>query len=223
MLDFCNNEDFRHFYAYFSEANGKLLTASFKTPATLKGKAVVFLKGPNANKVTRDNIENDVILYDCSPNPLEHLDVMTREVFLPLLSMEQTGGISADKLMDLLHRLTSSVQALNGNSKVSRFYNDSFYLLLLLAAYDKYFDSLSFGLRYIRFVCSHYLVQIWSCFPFYNDSFYLLLLLAAYDKYSDSLSFGLQYICFVCSQYLAQIWCCFPLDLQCSLVRLMEQ
>lgn len=59
---------------------------------------------------------------DCTNIPLEHLELIIREVYLPLLCTNQqnlttTGG---DKVMDVLHRLMSVVEVSQGHAEVSR-------------------------------------------------------------------------------------------------------
>ena len=46
----------------------------------------------------------------------EHLDLVTREVYLPLISSQIPvhSGVSGDKLMDLMHRLVATVQVTKG-------------------------------------------------------------------------------------------------------------
>ena len=45
---------------------------------------------------------------------------------MPLLSIEQVGGVSADKMMDVIHRLMSSLQIISGSIDVSIFSLASF-------------------------------------------------------------------------------------------------
>ena len=62
---------------------------------------------------------------DCPENPLAQLDILTREVYLPLLTSDvghaSSYGISADKLMDVLHRLMSHVETTQGHLQVGTF------------------------------------------------------------------------------------------------------
>ena len=46
----------------------------------------------------------------------EHLELVTREVYLPLISSQLPAhsGVSGDKLMDLMHRLVAAVQVTKG-------------------------------------------------------------------------------------------------------------
>ena len=121
LLEFCNNVESRHLFICFTGENSKGLVASFRAVAVLKSKALFFIKSQSAGKVTRDNINEDVFYSSCSDNVVKHFEILTREIFLPLLSIEQAGGVSADKLMDILHRLISSLQIIEGNIEVPFF------------------------------------------------------------------------------------------------------
>ena len=118
LLEFCNNVESRHLFICFTGENGKSLVASFKAVTVLKSKALFFIKSQSAGKITRDNINEDVFYCSCSENVVEHFEILTKEIFLPLLSIEQAGGVSADKLMDILHRLISCLQIIQGNIEV---------------------------------------------------------------------------------------------------------
>ncbi len=119
LLEFCNNEESRHLYISFSGDNNKHLVASFKASPVLHQKTLLFIKSQNAAKITRDNINDEVFYCSCSANIIHYLEIITKEVFLPLLSIEQTGGVSADKMMDVIHRLMSCLQIANGSIEVS--------------------------------------------------------------------------------------------------------
>lgn len=121
LLEFCNNVESRHLFICFTGENSKGLVASFRAVTVLKSKALFFIKSQSAGKITRDNINEDVFYSSCSDNVVKHFEILTREIFLPLLSIEQAGGVSADKLMDILHRLISSLQIIEGNIEVPFF------------------------------------------------------------------------------------------------------
>jgi hypothetical protein len=59
---------------------------------------------------------------DCSESTLQHIDLLTREVFLPMLCVDQNvainAGVNSDKLMDILHRLMGVVETTEGHVKV---------------------------------------------------------------------------------------------------------
>ena len=65
-------------------------------------------------------IGDEVFYIDCTNIPLEHLELIVREVYLPLMCtnqsvMSSTGG---DKVMDVLHRLMSAVEITQGHVEV---------------------------------------------------------------------------------------------------------
>ena len=118
MFEFCNNEEVKKLFIFFSTSSGgKNLVASLHPPSSVQEKSVYFVKIHNAGKLSRDNIVTDVAFCDSSYKPLSHASTLTKDVFLPLLSIEMGGGVSADKLMDLVHRLVSLMQVAEGGAK----------------------------------------------------------------------------------------------------------
>ena len=118
MFEFCNNEEVKKLFIFFSTSSGgKNLVASLHPPNSVQEKSVYFVKIHNAGKLSRDNIVTDVAFCDSSYQPLSHASTLTKDVFLPLLSIEMGGGVSADKLMDLVHRLVSVMQVAEGGAK----------------------------------------------------------------------------------------------------------
>ena len=66
------------------------------------------------------NSGDEVFYIDCTNVPLEHLELVVREVYLPLMCTNQSvmttsGG---DKVMDVLHRLMSTVETTQGHVEV---------------------------------------------------------------------------------------------------------
>ncbi|XP_020627063.1 dynein beta chain, flagellar outer arm-like isoform X2 [Orbicella faveolata] len=118
MFEFCNNEEVKKLFIFSSTTPaGKNLVASLNPPSGLREKSVYFVKIHEAGKLSRDNIITDVAFCDCSYQPLSHASTLTKDVFLPLLSIEMGGGVSGDKLMDLVHRMVSVLQVAEGSSK----------------------------------------------------------------------------------------------------------
>ena len=118
MFEFCNNEEVKKLFIFSSTSPaGKNLVASLNPPSGLREKSVYFVKIHEAGKLSRDNIVTDVAFCDCSYQPLSHASTLTKDVFLPLLSIEMGGGVSGDKLMDLVHRMVSVLQVAEGSSK----------------------------------------------------------------------------------------------------------
>ena len=66
--------------------------------------------------------DTEVMFLDCDESPLSQLEMLAREICLPLLCSETARaaeyGVSADKLMDILHRLLSTVDVTKGNIQV---------------------------------------------------------------------------------------------------------
>ena len=99
MFEFCNNEEVKKLFIFFSTSSGgKNLVASLHPPNSVQEKSVYFVKIHNAGKLSRDNIVTDVAFCDSSYQPLSHASTLTKDVFLPLLSIEMGGGVSADKI-----------------------------------------------------------------------------------------------------------------------------
>lgn len=120
MFEFCNNQERRYLMIYSSSVPGEGLIASFKAPHHLAEKAMFFCKTNQANKLLRDNIADDVGFCDCSQKPLKHLKRLVKDVYLPVLSIEYGGSVSADKLMDLLHRVVANLHVFDGNNEVQK-------------------------------------------------------------------------------------------------------
>ena len=119
MFEFCNNEEVKQLFVFSSlSPGGGGMTASLTPPPALREKAMYFMKAHATTKITRDNVADSVAYCDCSNKPLEHVSMLTQEVYLPLLSIEMGGAVSSDKLMDLVHRLVANLQAAEGYTKV---------------------------------------------------------------------------------------------------------
>ena len=69
-----------------------------------------------------DSTDSEVMYMDCGDNALLQLDMLTREIYLPLLCSDTQHaakhGVSSDKIMDLLHRLMSQVETVQGHTEV---------------------------------------------------------------------------------------------------------
>ena len=77
----------------------------------------MFIKCLHASKLSREEISNEVIITECFKQPLDHLELVTREVYLPLLA--RGFGEQSDKMLDMLHRLLSLLQTTRGNVEVN--------------------------------------------------------------------------------------------------------
>ncbi|XP_052060514.1 uncharacterized protein LOC127700861 isoform X4 [Mytilus californianus] len=117
FYEFINNEDVRCLYVF--NRPPKQIVASLIPPHEMKYKSIFFLKCNAGTKLTKENIGKEVFYLDCTNIPLEHLELIIREVYLPLLCTNQqnlttTGG---DKVMDVLHRLMSVVEVSQGHAE----------------------------------------------------------------------------------------------------------
>ena len=126
LLEFLTNEDKRIVYVFYH--NG-VLNAKQDAPMKVDGKFIVFFKIQSAVKITRENINHQLYYMEWSEDFLQHFEDVTRNVFLPILSVEQPGGLSCDRLMDLLHKILSSSTIMSGKLQVML---NSFYSILPL-------------------------------------------------------------------------------------------
>ena len=62
---------------------------------------ILFIK----NKFKDDN----VAYFEASFRIFDHMDLMTREVFMPLLCADSSSSDQADKLMDIMHRIITQI------------------------------------------------------------------------------------------------------------------
>ncbi|XP_064650622.1 uncharacterized protein LOC135502065 isoform X3 [Lineus longissimus] len=117
--EFMNNEDVRRLFVFIVPPRN--IVASLHPPPELKSKSIFFLKTGNGTKLTKDNMSDEVYYMDCSESTLQHIDLLTREVFLPMLCVDQNvainAGVNSDKLMDILHRLMGTVETTEGHLK----------------------------------------------------------------------------------------------------------
>ncbi|XP_071959570.1 uncharacterized protein [Antedon mediterranea] len=117
FMEFCNNEDIRRLFVYCKEPKSTLVV-SLHPPIKLLGKAMFFLKTNQASKLTKDNIREDVVYTDCNAVALNQIDLLAREVYLPLLctdGVQTYGSVSADKLLDILHRMMGMAEVTEGH------------------------------------------------------------------------------------------------------------
>jgi len=94
------------------------LHATQEAPAIVDGKFIIFLKVNNAAKITRENINKELYYLEWSEDFLHHFEDVVRHVYLPVLSEEQSGGVSSDRLMELLHRILNCSTVMSGKIEV---------------------------------------------------------------------------------------------------------
>ena len=89
---------------------------SLQPPKRIMEKAIMLIKCLHASKLSREEISNEVVVTECFKQPLSHLELITREVYLLLLA--RGVGKQSDKMLDMLHRLLSLLQTTRGNVEV---------------------------------------------------------------------------------------------------------
>lgn len=110
FLSFCNNSEIRHLFVHFPTKGTGPLHVSPSPPDSLATKSLFFLKSSHASRLTKDTISNEVVCTECSQNPMEHLELMIREVYLPMLADQNELKVSPERLLDILHRLMNIMQ-----------------------------------------------------------------------------------------------------------------
>lgn len=97
------------------------MVATLNPPNTVENKAIFFLKVSSGVTITKHNLDNEIMFMDCSSNALEHIEMLCREVYLPLLCSDPYSandtGVNADKLLDVLHRLMAHVEIAQGHAE----------------------------------------------------------------------------------------------------------
>ncbi|XP_064599567.1 LOW QUALITY PROTEIN: uncharacterized protein LOC135466077 [Liolophura sinensis] len=118
LHEFTQNEDVRRLFVYINPGPSREIVVSLHPPENLSSKSVFFIKTNSGIKLTNENMDEEVMYVDCSSQPLEHLNLLTRQVFLPFLCTNQNladaSGMNADKLMDVLHKLMATVEVTQG-------------------------------------------------------------------------------------------------------------
>ena len=124
FLHFCNSGESRVLFVQLpppdydgQEIDEDSPCVSLQPPKRILEKAILFVKCLHASKLSREDIFNEVIVTECFRQPLDHLELITREVYLPLLA--RGVGEQGDKMLDMLHRLLSLLQTTRGNVEVS--------------------------------------------------------------------------------------------------------
>ena len=136
LLDFLTNEEQRHVFVFY---NKTILHATQEAPANVEGKFIIFLKVNNAVKITRENINNELYYLEWSKDFLHHFENVVRHVFLPVLSEEQSGGVSCDRLMDLLHRILNCSTVMSGKVEVLNVQISYIYCILIFLIIKRLF------------------------------------------------------------------------------------
>lgn len=116
LEDFLNNPETRMVLVYSDN-----ITVSTEFPKKFpKGKVVYFLKSSPVSVPTED--PGSVISFnDLSQEPLEHLEKVLSEVYIPLLSNPRNqvgwGEVTSKEVVDKLHSFLANVSITVGNTK----------------------------------------------------------------------------------------------------------
>ncbi|XP_063809812.1 uncharacterized protein LOC135027842 isoform X3 [Pseudophryne corroboree] len=117
FCEFLKNEDIHTLYIYF-KLDKASLAATLTPPPALQNKCICFVKLGTAIKLTLENIANHVISVDCAKFPLKYFDTVLHQVYLPLLLCTDntaSGTYTTDKIIDILHRFTGSLEVIAGH------------------------------------------------------------------------------------------------------------
>ena len=68
--------------------------------------------------ITRENINSHLYYLEWAEEYLHHFEDLIRNVFLPVLSLEQPSGLNYDKLMELLHKIMACSTVMSGKLEV---------------------------------------------------------------------------------------------------------
>ena len=128
LLEFLTNEEKQIIYVFY---NNNILYVTQEAPLKVSGKFVLFLKLNTAVKITRENINQQLYYLEWSEDFLHYFEDVTRHVFLPILSVEQSGGLSSDRLMDLLHKVLNSSTVMSGKLEVNLTFNIFFIYIFI--------------------------------------------------------------------------------------------
>ncbi len=109
ISEFLNNEDLKQVYIYLKSATSLTVSRTCSTDDTTYLKGIYFLKISGAAKLSAETMNEQVAFFEASPRIFDHMDLMTREVFMPLLCADSTSSDQSDKLMDIMHRIITQV------------------------------------------------------------------------------------------------------------------
>ncbi|RYY38440.1 hypothetical protein EON62_00430 [archaeon] len=118
MEEFLNSPDVR-VITYF----GDNLTSVHGLPKKIaRGTSrVVYFMKMKAAPVSADTVAEDVVVSDMTPEPLEHLEKVLSEVYIPLLSnpnnQEGWGEVASKEIMDRLHGFLANVSITVGQTR----------------------------------------------------------------------------------------------------------
>ena len=117
LLDFCNVEDVRH---VFVTNCSRLSVSSSATSFQPGAKSIVFMKCTHASKLSKETMDRDVAYVDCAAKPMEYLQVVTREMLLPLSL--NAGERNSGNLAEIMEKLVGTIEVIRGRKEVCSLY-----------------------------------------------------------------------------------------------------
>ncbi|KAJ3180788.1 hypothetical protein HDU85_003867 [Gaertneriomyces sp. JEL0708] len=117
IVDFLEKE-YSTILFYLNNKEDLLPAVSF--PSALKKKSIYFLKNNGGQPIT-EKLEQELVMGDLAPNPLEFLSTVLEEVYLPLLTnpknLESWPEVVANDVLRHLYHLNGAVYVISGKAK----------------------------------------------------------------------------------------------------------
>ena len=118
-MQFFSCDDKREVYIHFTKIPGELLKASLFAPKAVEHeKLLIFMKTGKTTNISGQNINDAVLLLEWSKDTLDYFESLTRNLFLTMLYNDDSMVVSADRVMELLHRILSASQVMVGRLRV---------------------------------------------------------------------------------------------------------
>ena len=97
------------------------LTVTLTFPSVLKKKGIFVLKN-TLNEPIPETLENNVTIGDLAANPLDYLNTILEEVYLPLLTnsknMDSWPEVVATDVLRHFYKVNGAVYVISGKTKV---------------------------------------------------------------------------------------------------------
>ncbi|XP_052830108.1 uncharacterized protein LOC128249716 [Octopus bimaculoides] len=101
--------------------NTGTLHAALQPPSALYTKSLFFLKRQQHWIITPNNIDDEILYFECLPIPMEHLYLEIKEIFLPFICnnivLSKTTNHESNKILNVLHSLFYSVEVADKMAK----------------------------------------------------------------------------------------------------------
>ncbi|CAF1319792.1 unnamed protein product [Didymodactylos carnosus] len=110
VQEFLDNEDVTNLYIIYRSLTH--LYAQNSPPGQSFDKGLLFIKAAIATKLTTENINTDVSCMEIFSEIVHYVDLVTRDVFMPLFTMNQSvPDTEKDRFLDLFHRIINQTAA----------------------------------------------------------------------------------------------------------------